>query len=265
MTDDHLDELASAYLDGAASADEVARVEADPAAMARVAALAEVRAALRAVAPLTSARREEALAAARAAFHEEDRGARAGAPTPRPTPLPRRHWSPRTVRVVGAAAVALAVAALVPLLGRLGDDDDAQATRFEDTGAAIGGGAQDAATPEALPSTTAGRATAGADDGGALDADLGDFADVDALLAALAGPEAAAYRATVPNESAAPVRGAGTCPEPFTPAGPAARWLSARLGDEPVLVAIVTTDDGATTATVYRLADCERIGGGPLP
>jgi hypothetical protein len=200
-----------------------------------------------------------ALAAARAAYDDEGRATVADTAA-RPTPQPRWHWSPRTVRVVGAAAVGLALAALVPLLGRLGDDDDAQATRFEETGAAIGGAAEDAATPEALTSTTAG----GADAGAFLVDDLGSFDDVEALLAALAAPDATSYRSAAPNVTAS-AGDRGACPAPVRAAGQTTRWLNASVDGEPVLVVVVVREDGPTTVTVYRRADCERLGGGTLP
>ena len=83
MTNEELDILASSYLDGEATPDEVAMVEGDPTLLARVRELQSVQAALRK--PLSPARsvKEQQLAAALALFEGDDR--RDSLPHLRPT------------------------------------------------------------------------------------------------------------------------------------------------------------------------------------
>ena len=163
MTDPHdLDELASAHLDGATSPAEAALVAADPALQARVEELRVIRAAVREVPAVDAARRDAAIAAALEVFDDEAADDRPSAPV---TPItPRRGLSPTAVRVLGAAAVFVLLALLVPLLSHLGGGDDEAS--FQATGDAIEGsepssdgadaasgaaGSSDATTPVLAP------------------------------------------------------------------------------------------------------------------
>ena len=143
MTDPFLDELASAHLDGATTPEEAARIAADPSLQARVEALRQVRAALGEVPPADPVAREAGIAAALEAFAEAAPTERSGALPAPPVLAPRRGPSSTALRVLGAAAAIALLALLVPVLGRLADGDDQQAS-FEQTGSAIGG-APDAA------------------------------------------------------------------------------------------------------------------------
>jgi len=74
MTDEELDLLASSFLDGEATPDEVAMIERDPNLAARVEELRVAQAAVRAPVPAPSMRlKEEQLTAALAAFDADDR------------------------------------------------------------------------------------------------------------------------------------------------------------------------------------------------
>ena len=75
MTPEELDILASSYLDGEATPEEVALVERDPEVMARVREMQSVQEALRTPAPMSAAVKEQHLAAALAAFGGDDRRA----------------------------------------------------------------------------------------------------------------------------------------------------------------------------------------------
>lgn len=74
MTDEELDLLASSFLDGEATPEEVAMIERDPALLARVEQLRVAQAALRApVRPASAQLKEDQLATALAAFDASDR------------------------------------------------------------------------------------------------------------------------------------------------------------------------------------------------
>lgn len=155
MTEHHdpLDELASAHLDGQTSADEAARIAADPDLTARVLRMAEVRDAVGTVTdPVDATRRDRAIDAALAAFVEADLPTSAGAPAPGVTtlvPHAARRRARRTIQLVGVAAALVLVALLVPLLDRLDSGSNSQqaarvpdASSLTDTAA----GAADSAT-----------------------------------------------------------------------------------------------------------------------
>jgi len=242
---DPLDELASAHLDGATTAEEAARVEADPDLLARVEALRAVRAAL-AVAPLVDdERREHAIAVALAAYDEQRRApgaAAAGSLTPLAA---RRHRpSPRAWRVVGAAAAVAALAALVPLLASLSPDSssDDSATpadaRTADTNAQVPVGAAESG---ANTSTTGPTAPAYLP--------LGPFQNDDALLQAI--------RDITTEEIAASTSG-GIVPDPTACVDELVAGLPE--GVTPILVAIATVAGEATAVVVTP--DEVRVAGG---
>ena len=263
MTDHHLDELASTYLDGVATPDEAARVESDPALLQRVEALGQVRVALRRPTPVDAAGREAALAAARAAF-DDARAADAPAPLSS-SPAARWRWSPRTVKLVGAAAAALLLAALVPVLTRVDDgDDDSEAARFEETGGALGDGesgddrSAEAPTLDASPPTTTARSAydgIGGDDAGSTY--LGTFDSVEDLLAALAAPA----EMSAPGSSQATPDSTSCAPDPT----PGSSVAAAEVAGEAVVVVVAPDADGTRVATVYRSRDCLVLERAPLP
>lgn len=205
--DDERDELASATLDGEAAPEDIALVASDPGLQERVAELGEMRDEVRSLAdiPADDARREQAVAAALAAFDHE--GAAAHSAEPPETAVSslvdvaarRTGTSPRTLRIVAAAAVVALVALAVPLLVGLGDepDDSATETAALDLDEQAGNGSSDGldAAPEVAEDSAAfesGAPGAGtvAPDNGALGSDeqraqalasLGSFDDLEAL------------------------------------------------------------------------------------
>ena len=184
MTDPHeLDDLASAHLDGATTAEEAARVAADPALRARVEELRAVRDALAHVPPVDAGVRDQAIATALSALDEDDVPVAPVAPVTELAPR-RRGLSRRMVRAVSAAAVVLLLALLVPVLSRVQDQDDDE-TASSDTRATTpmegrdgGGGARSSHRRRPRETTPRRRESARPT--------LGAFDDLDALATALA-------------------------------------------------------------------------------
>lgn len=267
MTDpDHLDELASAHLDGTTSPEEAAQVAADPALQARVDELRAVRAAVGALPPVDAARRDAAIAAALAAFEEGDSGAEDG-PAAGVTSLAavaaRRGPSPRALRLVGVAAAVVLLAALVPLLGRLGSSDDAEtATRgqtFEETGSSISDGATSDAGSAPLAGSTVpeGTTTASA---AAPPTDLGRFDDLAALVAAVDARAAQEIGDALTGLEAGSDSGDGCLSERSTQArANGARTIgaaTATVAGDDVVALIVTDANGGRTLQVFLAETC---------
>lgn len=123
------DELASAYLDGVATPDEVARVEADTDLRARVEELRAVRDAVGAtVASPTAADRDRAIEAALAAFGEPATGEQHSAPADLDGARRRRAQRMRYTGIASVAAAAVAVLAATVLIGDDTSDDQIAAT-----------------------------------------------------------------------------------------------------------------------------------------
>ena len=196
------DELVSAYLDGEADADERARVEGDPALMARADELRRVRELVRA--PVTepaAADVDRAVAAALAAATEPNSAA--GQPVHsladrrRPSSLPA--WLSVAALVLG---LLVAVSVLGSVIGGGDDSDDSETAAVSDSDEEAstlesddaGGGAVQA--PAADDQTTHFRS-------GPVDlGDLGAVAD-EAALAEAIGPEVTARRALVEEQGEA--------------------------------------------------------------
>ncbi len=205
------DELASAYVDGDATADERAIVEADAALLARVRELRAVRQMLAVPVPTRSpADVDAAIAAALAADADVDDGPPAPAPTPlRPHPAGRR--GRLALAVLGAAAAVVVVVVAVAAL-RPSDGSGPSASKVASVGgqpetAASTDGASDvslapsnagasaptaasggATTTAGAPATSAAAATTAAAQGAPLSPplNLGAIDDADSLRAALA-------------------------------------------------------------------------------
>lgn len=282
---DPLDDVASAVLDGTATADEVARAGRDPELAARVERLGAARDALRATHAaglargVDEARREAAITAALAAYDDETTTVAppAAAPTPMAAVARRRLGTavPRPWLVGIAAAVAL-LALAVPLLGGLGSSD----SDSEDSG--------DEMAAEVLQDDAAG------DDGGAARAqggdseesleagagpapnlpDLGPFDDLEVLAteAAIRAAEAdgdlpvttSAPSTAAHEETASPLAtGAPACPA----VADAAYVAQAELDGRPVLalVAREVGSDGTRRVQVIDAADCSVIGTSDAP
>jgi negative regulator of sigma E activity len=159
------DELVSAYLDGEASAEEIARVDADPALRTRLAAFRQVRAAVGApVEAPAAADRDRAVARAleagvrRPVADLDDARAR------------RARRRSRWVPVASVAAAVLLLLAAVPLLSRLGEDsnDDLAATAAATTTAGAADASAEEGTEAASPQAHERRALGVVDDEAAL-------------------------------------------------------------------------------------------------
>lgn len=237
MTDDELDLIASAYVDGEATPEEVALVERDPDLRARVEAMrALAREVSRPLSLPAPAVMEQHLTAARAGFEwasesglaadagVEPAAGAAAATEPalaevidlgrRRRSRPRRTDAPRTFpRWLSAAAVVLLVGGGAIIVAnqaaRSGEDSDEVATEAFDTGSdeaaeaaeeSAGGAADDQAAE--LPSTT----SQAARDADAELADVEEEATEEAAEAESAADEPASAEA----DRAAPADGEGT-------------------------------------------------------
>jgi hypothetical protein len=256
MTANDIDQLASAYLDGAASPEEVRIAEADPTVLTRVEELRRVRAAVRDIQPMDPAQGEARLAAALAAFDQD-------APVTHLAEARRRRPSARTVRLVGAAAVVLLLVALVPLLGRLGDSDDQQladvSTEPSDSGAEVGSQSPE---PSAEDGETSAAADAGAEAPRAL-ASLGSFDEIDSLLDAVRRSSAPAGADLGGAHELRDLDTGAAC-SPAAAVQPGATLREATLGGNPVLVIVTDRSDGSQSVTVYLVASCELLHAGVL-
>jgi hypothetical protein len=266
---DPLDELATAIVDGTATADEHAQAG-EPALAERVAAHRRIAARLADPPPPPSAgRRDEAIAAALAAVgHGADDGtvSVAGSPVvPLPTrPVPARATGASSRRWLTAAAVVAALAVAIPVLSNIdgaGNDEEQSATAA-DAGQqgdeeSAGTGDSDAPGPLADEGGGAVGATEGAEEGddsaattvaprpGAAVADLGAFAELETLLAAAVTTLGAEGAATGATTTTAPTGAGGTGGDPAALVDRCTRRLA---GDEPDAV----VDDGATARVADR-------------
>jgi len=198
MNDEQL-ELANAYLDGEATADERALVEADAELLAELPRLRNARAALGDVEPPNPAARESAIAAALAVFDERTSvAAAAGSPATRaaPTnvvPLERRRRLRRLQGLSAAAAAIVIVGGGFAITQRDGGDDSARDTADEQSSVVV----LDA--PLTTPPDDAGAAT---DAGAAPDSDAAP-GGTDQSMSAIAPSTVAAGTAATANQAAA--------------------------------------------------------------
>jgi hypothetical protein len=136
MTDDELDLLASAYLDGEATPDEVALVERDPDLQARVAELRAVDLSGGVTPSVPNALKEAHLAAALQAFDQElavrqessDAIATAASARPAPSPesveRPRRWWQTMPAWLPAAAVFVIVGGGLFLAVSQDGDSEE---------------------------------------------------------------------------------------------------------------------------------------------
>lgn len=266
MTDQHdpLNELASAHLDGRTTPDEAARVTSDPALAARVARFESARAALRATAnePGDARDRDAAIAAALAVFDEQHVNA--------VTPLRARSWwsDRRTLRVAAVAAAVALLALAAPLLGRLDrepDENEASVAESDapldekaaDDGSGVGGVADRTQAPGAADAATA----------LAVPPDLGAFADLDALAAAVRARMDPAYGADTTSavDASTTTMGAPACEEVLAALGPRARYSAvATVDEQPVVVVAAERDDATVELVVLDRATCAELTRSPL-
>jgi hypothetical protein len=207
MTDD-LTLLASTYLDGAATPDERARVEADPALLAEVERLRSARAAL-----LDAARfdrpgddvRDAAIASALAAWDSAAVGlgdSPATAPVRRAPVVrfERRRSTTRWLSIAAAVVVAAALGVVIAQIGGDGDDAGDESVAIDAPDATEARAETDAGVTDQFesPSDTADPLVAG--DGGADDS---AGSDTDAQLSSEAAPTVAAATDAPPDNTTA--------------------------------------------------------------
>ncbi len=286
-------ELASAYLDGACTAAEIARVEADPGLLDRMAALRAVRDLLAAPVSVTDDHREANLTAALAAFDAE-RGSTIGRPVDLAAERSRRRPWFGTRYAVGVAAAAAVIAAIgvTGSFDSAGDDgggdlsaaDEPTATALLESAVAADSLAAEAddgrlltpadgadTTSTAVPAAGQDQSDGGelgpefdaAGSGGLTPPDLGEFASLDELGAAARSLGDAADEAF-----AAPSVGAESLDQTLSTCGtdlaePAVRVATATLAGQPVVL-VTFEDDGVLRLLVLRASDCSRFATVPL-
>jgi hypothetical protein len=275
---DRIDDLASAQLDGVTTPDEAARAAGDPAVAERLERLRAVRDQLRAAAatdPVDAARRERAIAAALAAFDAGGHGDAATTPGDHAVvPLAawgRRGRSSTALRVAGVAAALLLLALTIPLLGRLGSDDDRADLASGDSSTEESAEARDLAEAP----TTAGDDAASAFS--ELDAaPLGSFDTVDELASAVAArgkdaPSQAAAAEAAPTaggaaDTAADEQASRVADCAATALGRAGGTVAfqgyALLDGETVVVVVLDQDDARTLVVLDE--DCSELATRPL-
>jgi hypothetical protein len=241
---EHDDELASAYLDDDATAEERARVEADPVLLERVETLRRVRDAV-AGAPVpapSAAARESAIRAA------------IGAPPVVDLRVQRVRPRLRIAAIAAAAVLAVGVAGLlVRSVGDNGSPKVRTAAGTSNASSAAGGASSErtAAGAAALPSAANGSAVA-----------LGTFTDRSALAAAANAALSASpsTSAQADRAASAPTPPATGC-APFAPEHSSKRALagSAVLDGEPVQVDVFSLDDGSHVLVVTNAGSCATV------
>ena len=237
---DHIDELLSAYLDGEATADEVARVEADATLRGR---LAELRAAADVIGTPVAPRPATSIDAAITTSVQQHERVR---------PVVVLAQRRRLVAALSIAAAVLLVGAIAAGLARSRHSTTSQ------TAATVSTLASDR-SPSAYQQAAAGAAVG--------PRDLGSFRDVATLLqaarAAVTSPLAAAADTPADaNGAGTAAGGAGPTPEaaPSTTACPAPTdgtvelAASAQLDGEPVDVFVVALADGSSAVEVFDVS-----------
>lgn len=271
---DPRDELASTHLDGLTSPEEGAAIAADPDLQARVAAMAAVRAALRAPVPVDPAARDQAIAAALRAADRYQSGV--ATVTDLTVAAARRRLPGRARRLVGVAAVIALLALAVGVVAQVGDDADEDLAATADDEAAETAGddgaeeqsALDGAAPEA--GTTAGgsrSAGAGGDTGESFrTASLGEFADVAALATAVGDRLSDQDESAPPPATSAAIEDDSSeqrCADRAAGVGEAGAAILlvgvAVLDGRDVVVTVVQRSDGRRMLTAADAGTCEEI------
>jgi len=267
MNDDHStvdDEVLSAVLDGAATPDERARVQASPEALARLEQLSAASAAVSAPVPPLEAEVADALVAR--ALDEADRATGPAEPVPlrRPEPRPaqERAWPARLGVAVGAAAAIVVLVVAVAGLagqGRSSSSDSAQGSGGQVT-------ADDAVSAESADASGVAGGSSAPDP-----PDLGALVDAGAVLDRYAErssfssqPEDAGVEATTaapepPFAENSRAEASGACPVPPLTTGPGEVWAvvaTAQLPDGPVVVMAGPAGGPGTRLLVVDLATC---------
>ena len=244
MNDDfEIDELASAYLDDAATAEERALVDADPAIRARVEELRPVRNALAAsrVEPPTTTTKDSAIASALAAAPVVD------------LPAARAR---RRLRIASIAAAVILVVGAAGLLLRSASSDSSK--KLSAT-AAASSPASSATAQAASPEFPAANGVAGS------------YADREALVSAVQATLRSAQStkaATGAEDNAAPTAaGSSTSSRCATTPADAATQLytaSAALEGAPVQIDVYALTDGTRRVVVTAAGTCTLVFTQPL-
>ena len=245
---DERDELASAYLDGVASPDERARVDADPELRARVEDLRAARDALvdAPVAPPTAAARDAAIRAAVDAAIVVDLAA---------------HRGRQRLRIASiAAAVLLLLGAAGVLLRSLGDNSETTFKTAAGTLSASSAGSSSSLAATAERNADAGTAFApSAASGPSM---LGSFADrptlLDAVRAALTSSSSQpTTTATAGSQTTAKTASGGRCVPTAPPDAVNEVFAgSAVLSDAAVQLDVFTLEDGSQRLVVTSSDSC---------
>lgn len=257
MTDHHdpLDELASAHLDGMTTPEESAAVAADASLSQQVERLAATRDLLRSTAPAVDPeRRDRAIAAALAAFDEDE--AHLGYAVPAAPPatvidLARRRRTRRTLQLVGAAAAVALVALAIPFVDQL------------DSGSK-GGNDVAAPTNKDMAATEAADAAGGATSTlapGSPPPELGSFDDLPLLTEAVRD-QLDAEGPTVAQAGPAPTRTTSCTEDPALQ--PVAYVAFAELDGRAVVVVVRDEPDGGRSLVVLDRQSCETVSAGRL-
>lgn len=265
------DELVSAVLDGEATADERARVAAEPALAARARELAAVRELVAAAVPDPDPeRREAALAAARAAHRSAAADAAAdAAPAAEEGRVLAFVRDPAARRFLAVAAgvllVLLGAGALVDRLGTDTGGDDAGLALDAPTAGDGAEGADEAGTATGAPldlGPVADEAdlTTALIDAGVLPAGADDRGDAPDALAEGSAPTTT-VEAGGPGATIAPVPGDGTdCQVRLEEADPARAGVlvtgTATYAGTPAVVYVFGTADGGRQVVVVSAAGC---------
>jgi hypothetical protein len=275
------DELASAVVDGVASAEDMARAAADPALSARVDEIRSVRRAVSAALPASmapsAAARERAISAALAAAPPHELPP--SAPVELDRHRARRSWVPvaaaaAVVAIVGIGAVlvtknndgndastALEAPAATTLDGGESEQRDTSAGGADDAGGGATTVAAAATTVASGATTTAASATAAPEAADGTLPDLGELTDSGQLALAVESLAAAGQftRSSTISADDELARGLPACATAPT-TRPVARltWL----GEAALLLAV---DGPPPRALVVTVADCHPLAEVPLP
>lgn len=187
---EEFDDLASAYVDGEATAEEIARVESDPELLALVEEFRLLTTSTSALPKPDSAQRESHIAAALAAFDAETAGRETAAASPTVTSLTERRAKKGVPGwMLNAAAVLVVVGGVGFAITQLPDSGDETATEAVDA-EAMADEAGDISS--AAPNAAAGSAeSTAALQAGGVDEDAADAAMADADDAGVAMEEEA--------------------------------------------------------------------------
>jgi hypothetical protein len=255
-----LDELASAYVDGEATPDEVARVDADPTLLARVAELRTVAAAVaEPVDPPPAEVRDAHIAAALAAADEP--AERTGAPADLAAERAERDRHRRRLVALSVAAAVLVAVIAVPLLARLGGGGDTETATVEDRESSAA--EESGAAPTTLAEQDAGGEAGAGPVGEGLEDDLaltvialGSFDDEDELVRAVAQAHGVAPSAEPSAQTTLPLLTAEPrCPPPQPADAEITGAYEANLAGAPVTVYVLRTSTAESVLVLDATCD----------